>query len=117
VPHDAPESVNAQPPAHKAADAGGDAPPRPKAPLPPPAWGTESREVRLTRLLKKARALPDIPGVYLMKDHNDVVLYVGKASRQNDRVSSYFLPSADLGPRKQPLLDFIHDFEPLDCEG
>ncbi len=52
-----------------------------------------------------------------MKDSKDVVLYVGKASRLNDRVSSYFTPSADLGPRKGPLLDVVHDFETLDCEG
>lgn len=82
-----------------------------------PAWGSESREDRLARLLAKARALPASPGVYLMKDATEVVLYVGKASRLNDRVSSYFIPSADLGPRKQPLLDFIHDFETLECEG
>jgi len=68
-------------------------------------------------LLKKARGLPNIPGVYLMKDHHEVVVYVGKASRQNDRVSSYFIPSADLGPRKGPLLEVVHDFETLDCEG
>jgi excinuclease ABC subunit C len=82
-----------------------------------PVWGTEPREERLARLLRKARELPPSAGVYLMKDAAEVVLYVGKASRLNDRVSSYFIPSADLGPRKQPLLDFVHDFETLDCEG
>jgi excinuclease ABC subunit C len=71
----------------------------------------------LARLLRKARELPPSAGVYLMKDAAEVVLYVGKASRLNDRVSSYFIPSADLGPRKQPLLELVHDFETLDCEG
>ena len=44
--------------------------------------------------------LPDVPGVYLMKDAGGTVLYVGKASVLPNRVSSYFIPSADLGPRK-----------------
>ncbi|MBX3360037.1 MAG: UvrB/UvrC motif-containing protein [Phycisphaeraceae bacterium] len=83
----------------------------------PPPWGSEDRDARLARLLKKARALPEIPGVYLMKDHTGVVLYVGKASRLPDRVASYFVPSADLGFKKHPMLDLVHDFEVVPCEG
>lgn len=82
----------------------------------PPAWGSETRDERLARLLAKARALPAVPGVYLMKDHRGVVLYVGKAARLPARVSSYFLPSADLGPKKQRMLDDVHDFDTLGCE-
>lgn len=78
---------------------------------------TESRHERLARLLRKARALPPVPGVYLMKDAGGVVLYVGKASSLPDRVSSYFVPSAELGPRKQPMLDLVEDFDTLECEG
>ncbi|XOV75837.1 MAG: hypothetical protein ACFHWZ_02190 [Phycisphaerales bacterium] len=83
----------------------------------PPAWGTESDDERLSRLLRKARDLPKSPGVYLMKDHKGVVLYVGKAANLPDRTASYFVPSADLGPKKQPMRDVIHDFEVLLCEG
>jgi excinuclease ABC subunit C len=82
----------------------------------PPPWGTESRDLRLSRLHKTARDLPPVPGVYLMKDHKGVVLYVGKASRLCDRVSSYFLPSADLGPKKSRMLDEVHAFDYLTCE-
>ncbi|MGP1346678.1 MAG: excinuclease ABC subunit UvrC [Phycisphaerales bacterium] len=82
----------------------------------PPPWGSESRQDRLARLLKKARALPDAPGVYLMKDHKGVVIYVGKAAALPDRVASYFTPSADLGFKKQPLLEEVHDLDILKCE-
>lgn len=83
----------------------------------PPGWGTETREERLSRLLRKARDLPARPGVYLMKDHKGVVVYVGKAASLPSRVSSYFVPSADLGPKKQTMLEVVHDFEVLECEG
>jgi len=82
-----------------------------------PAWGTETDSERLGRLLKKARGLPERAGVYLMKDRAGVVVYVGKALRLPDRVSSYFVASADLGFKKQPMLEVVHDFDVLACEG
>ncbi len=77
----------------------------------------ETRDERMARLSEKARGLPKAPGVYLMKDAAGVVLYVGKALRLPDRVSSYFVPSVDLGPKKQPMLDLIEDFDFVECEG
>ena len=71
---------------------------------------------RRSRLHRKARDLPDRPGVYLMKDADDRVIYVGKASSLRDRVGSYFLASTDLGPRKQPMLQLIDDFEVIESE-
>lgn len=74
----------------------------------------------LDALLKKARALPKVPGVYLMKDAKGVVLYVGKAAKLPERVSSYFVPSAatsgGLGPKKLPMLDLVDDFDTIECE-
>lgn len=75
---------------------------------------------KLDALLKKARALPKVPGVYLMKDAKGVVLYVGKAAKLPERVSSYFVPSAatsgGLGPKKLPMLDLVDDFDTIECE-
>lgn len=70
----------------------------------------------LAAMLKRARSLPNSPGVYLLKDANGVVLYVGKALRLPDRVSSYFIPSADLGPRKAPLTGLVRDIDHIECE-
>ncbi len=75
------------------------------------------RRPKLDELLAKAHALPAEPGVYLMKDERGLVIYVGKASRLRERVASYFVPSADLGPRKQPMLDVVEDFDTVPCEG
>lgn len=83
----------------------------------PPAWGSEGRDERISRLSLKARGLPAMPGVYLMKDGKGVVVYVGKASRLPDRVGSYFVASADLGVKKRGLLDEVHDFDVLLCRG
>ena len=76
-----------------------------------------TRRDRLGELLAKARTLPKSPGVYLMKDAGGVVIYVGKAACLPDRVASYFVPSADLGPKKQGMLDLVDDFDTIECEG
>ncbi|MBR2970096.1 MAG: GIY-YIG nuclease family protein, partial [Clostridia bacterium] len=46
-------------------------------------------------ILEKVKRLPHDPGVYLMKDKDGNIIYVGKAKDLKKRVSQYFLRRQD----------------------
>jgi excinuclease ABC subunit C len=73
-------------------------------------------EDRILALAEKAKSLPKSPGVYLMKDDKDRVIYVGKAASLRDRVASYFQSSTKLEFKKSGLLDHVVDFDVLETE-
>ncbi|TET58250.1 MAG: excinuclease ABC subunit UvrC [Dehalococcoidia bacterium] len=61
--------------------------------------------------LEQLGALPARPGVYLFKDEEGNVIYVGKAANLRSRVRSYFGARSSLSARMQKLTARIQDFE------
>ncbi len=60
---------------------------------------------------KKLSSIPIKPGVYLFKDDQEKILYVGKAKVLKNRVKSYFQKAADLDERKAAMMKSVADFE------
>jgi len=63
-----------------------------------------SESARLLRLRALVKDFPATPGVYLMKDADGRVLYVGKAKSLRDRAAAYFQPAADLAASRGPWI-------------
>ncbi|MFL8951136.1 excinuclease ABC subunit UvrC [Helcococcus kunzii] len=55
--------------------------------------------------------LPDLPGVYLMKDENDEIIYVGKAKNLKNRVRSYFNSDSGKSMKVIKMVEKIDHFE------
>ncbi len=62
----------------------------------------------LDTLLEKANNLPQLPGVYIMLDEKGEVIYVGKAKRLKNRVTSYF--RGEHLPKVAAMVDKVRDF-------
>src|ERR1700733_14422076 len=64
-------------------------------------------------LIEKLRDVPHKPGVYLMKDRLNRIIYVGKARDLRKRLAQYFMPSrrANADLKTRALLDSVWDFE------
>ena len=62
----------------------------------------------LDTLREKANNLPLLPGVYIMLDEKNQVIYVGKAKKLKNRVSSYF--HGEHLPKVQAMVDKVADF-------
>ena len=62
-------------------------------------------------LKDKAHSLPLVPGVYIMRDKNDRVIYVGKAKKLKNRVSQYFQDTASHSPKTRLMVSKIDRFD------
>ncbi len=65
----------------------------------------------LQELRQKAASLPLEPGVYLMRDTQGRVIYVGKAKKLRNRVSQYFQDTASHSPKTRTMVSKIHNFD------
>ena len=63
------------------------------------------------QLKEKAACLPMAPGVYIMRDKSESVIYVGKAQKLKNRVSQYFQDTASHTPKTRVMVSRIHEFD------
>ena len=62
-------------------------------------------------LKDKALSLPYEPGVYIMQDRTNTVIYVGKAKKLKNRVSQYFQDSSAHTPKTRQMVSHIDHFD------
>ena len=69
----------------------------------------------IERLRNKANSLPHQPGVYIMKDADGRVIYVGKSKKLKNRVTSYFTGSPS-SAKTARLVSLVRDFDYIVCD-
>ena len=70
---------------------------------------------RLERLRDKANSLPLTPGVYIMKDKDGAVIYVGKSKKLKNRVTTYFT-GYNHTPKTARMVSLVEDFDYILCK-
>src|SRR5271168_156953 len=70
-----------------------------------------SNENKLPTPAEKARQFPAGPGIYLMKDAQGRVIYVGKAKNLRNRAASYFNPTAADDKRIRDWIGEVADID------
>lgn len=83
-----------------------------------PEWpalkpGTEETRAALA---ERANALPLRPGVYIMRDRNDKVIYVGKSRSLRNRVSQYFHESVSHSEKTRRMVSNVCRFDYILCD-
>ena len=74
-----------------------------------------TREEEKKQLLEKANSLPLSPGVYIMKDREGRVVYVGKSRKLKNRVSQYF-QNGEKNIKTARMVASVRDFEYFLCD-
>lgn len=67
-------------------------------------------------LRKKAMALPQQPGVYIMKNKDKKIIYIGKAKKLKNRVSSYFSSHSNHSLKVIRMVENVNDFDYILCD-
>ena len=62
-------------------------------------------------LKQKASSLPMSPGVYIMRDKSNQVIYVGKAKKLRNRVSQYFVDTVSHTVKTRMMISRIWEFD------
>ncbi len=90
----------------------------PDEPIPPESESpaTDTPETGSDPVRQQVRELPTTPGVYLMKDALDRVIYVGKAVNLRSRVGSYFSAQAAVDRRTADLVPEIASIDHIDTD-
>ena len=72
-------------------------------------------EEKRKELLQKANELPLTPGVYIMKNREGRIIYVGKSRKLKNRVSQYF-QNSNKGYKTEKMVSNVADFEYFLCD-
>ncbi len=67
-------------------------------------------------LAEQAKALPLLPGVYIMRDISDNIIYVGKAKALRNRVSSYFRSVESHTEKVYRMVEHVRRFDYIICD-
>lgn len=68
-----------------------------------------------TKLEQKIRDLKNSPGVYVFRDSEGKIIYVGKAAKLKNRVSSYFIGSVGKDPKTAGLISRVEKLSVIEC--
>ena len=71
---------------------------------------------RLKNLKAKANRLPKSPGVYIMKDKNGKIIYIGKAKALKNRVTQYFGAGNQHTEKVRQMVALVEDFDYIICD-
>ena len=77
---------------------------------------SNERSEKIISLRKKAMNLPKSPGVYIMRNDNEEIIYIGKAKALKNRVSQYFGSDTNHSEKVRQMVSNVNDFEYIICD-